>query len=216
LRQFTAKTGTIFEDGPPGLDKWLPAMWQVVNRKNGVSSYEIARATGVTQTTAWFMDHRIHVALGMATLDKFSGHVEAYETFIGGKARKMHAAMEGKTSKTPTTVVANRKRKVLRGEVRKHVEAGFALYTDALRSYNGLDEFGHQVVDHAVRYVDGNVHANGLEENFWSLLKRWINGTYMSVEPFHLLRQLDEQAFQFNNRELTDGERFGVAVSGIV
>jgi transposase-like protein len=239
LRQFTAKTGTIFEDSPLSLDKWLLAMWQVVNCKNGVSSYEIHRAIGVTQKTAWFMDHRIRVALGMATPDKFSGHVEADETFIGGKARNMHAATrarkitgtggkdkmavmgilergaDGKTSKVRTTVIANRKKKAIQGEVRKHVEAGAALYSDALKSYEGLDEFEHQVIDHAVAYVDGNVHTNGLE-NFWSLLKRGINGTYVSVEPFHLFRYLDEQAFRFNNRKMTDRERFGVAVSGIV
>jgi transposase-like protein len=237
LRQFTAKTGTIFEDSPLGLDKWLLAMWQVVNCKNGVSSYEIHRAIGVTQKTAWFMDHRIRVALGMATPDKFSGHVEADETFIGGKARDMHASKRARRitgtggkdkipvmgilergkdgSKVRTIVIPNRRKKALQAEVRAHVEAGAALYTDALQSYNGLDEFEHQVVDHAVEYVDGNVHTNGLE-NFWSLLKRGINGTYVSVEPFHLFRYLDEQAFRFNNRKMTDGERFSMAVSGIV
>jgi transposase-like protein len=237
LRQFTAKTGTIFEDSPLSLDKWLLAMWQVVNCKNGVSSYEIARATGVTQKTAWFMDHRVRVALGMATPDKFSGHVEADETFIGGKARNMHAAKRARRitgtggkdktavmgilergkdgSKVRTTIVPNRKRKALQAEVRKHVEAGSALYTDALQSYSGLDEFEHQVVDHAVEYANGNVHTNGLE-NFWSLLKRGINGTYVSVEPFHLFRYLDEQAFRFNNRKMSDGERFSMALSGIV
>jgi transposase-like protein len=239
LRQFTSKTGTIFEDSPLGLDKWLLAMWQVVNCKNGVSSYEIHRAIGVTQKTAWFMDHRIRCSLGMATPGKFSGHVEADESFIGGKARNMHASKrarritgtggkdktavmgilertkDGKHSTVRTTVVPSRKKKALQAEVRKHVEAGSALYTDALQSYNGLDEFEHQVVDHAVQYVDGKIHTNGLE-NFWSLLKRGINGTYVSVEPFHLFRYLDEQAYRFNNRKLTDGERFSAAVSGIV
>jgi transposase-like protein len=239
LRQFTSKTGTIFEDSPLGLDKWLLAMWQVVNCKNGVSSYEVHRGIGVTQKTAWFMDHRIRCALGMATPGKFSGHVEADETFIGGKARNMHASKrarritgtggkdktavmgilerskDGKHSTVRTTVVPNRKKSALQVEVRKHVEAGSALYTDALQSYNGLDEFEHQVVDHAVQYVDGKIHTNGLE-NFWSLLKRGINGTYVSVEPFHLFRYLDEQAFRFNNRKMTDGERFSMAVAGIV
>jgi transposase-like protein len=238
LRQFTSKTGTIFEDSPLGLDKWLLAMWQVVNCKNGVSSYEIHRAIGVTQKTAWFMDHRIRCSLGMAKPGKFSGHVEADETFIGGKARNMHASKRARritgtggkdktavmgilergkdgTSKVRTAVIPNRRKTALQPEVRKHVEAGSALYTDALQSYNGLDEFEHQVVDHAVQYVDGKIHTNGLE-NFWSLLKRGINGTYVSVEPFHLFRYLDEQAYRFNNRKLTDGERFSAAVSGIV
>src|SRR5467141_1798811 len=186
LRQFTSKTGTIFEDSPVSLDKWLMAMWQVVNCKNGVSSYEVHRAIGVTQKTAWFMDHRIRLALGMGPSDNFSGHVEADETFIGGKARNMHAGKRaikitgtggkdktavmgilerGKdgTSKVRTTVVPNRKKSALQAEVRKHVEAGSALYTDALKSYEGLGEFEHQVVDHAVQYVNGNVHTNGCE-----------------------------------------------------
>jgi transposase-like protein len=186
-RQFTSKTGTIFEDSPISLDKWLLAMWQVVNCKNGVSSYEIARATGVTQKSAWFMDHRIRLALGLEPSDKFTGHVEADETFIGQKARNMHASVrarkitgtggkdktavmgilergkDGKHSTVRTTVIPNRKKKALQAEVRKHVKAGAALYTDALQSYNGLDEFQHQVVDHAVQYVDGMVHTNGLE-----------------------------------------------------
>ncbi|MGH9721464.1 MAG: IS1595 family transposase [Bryobacteraceae bacterium] len=147
LRQFTAKTGTIFEDSPLGLDKWLLAMWQVVNCKNGVSSYEIHRAIGVTQKTAWFMDHRIRLALGMATPGKLSGEVEADETFSGGKARNMHrdkrarritgtggkdktAVMgilergdkaSGKVSKVRTIVVPNRKKKALQAEVKKHI-----------------------------------------------------------------------------------------------
>jgi transposase-like protein len=237
-RQFTSKTGTIFEDSPIRLDKWLLAMWQVVNCRNGISSYEIHRAIGVTQKTAWFMDHRIRLALGIGPGPKFTGEIEADETFIGGKARNMHASKRARritgtggkdktavmgilergkdgSSKVRTAVISNRKRKALHAEVRKHVEAGSALYTDALKSYEGLGEFEHQVIDHAVNYVDGRVHTNGLE-NFWSLLKRGINGTYVSVEPFHLFRYLDEQAYRYNNRRMTDGERFDLAVRGVV
>jgi transposase-like protein len=238
-QQFSVKVGTVMEDSPIGLDKWLMAMWQIVNCKNGVSSYEISRAIGVTQKTAWFLDHRIRFALGLGEGEKMTGHVEADETFIGGKARNMHASKrakkitgtggkdktavmgilerskDGKPSTVRTTVVPNRKKAALQAEVRKHVEAGSAIYTDALQSYNGLDEFEHAVVDHAVQYVDGKVHTNGME-NFWSLLKRGINGTYVSVEPFHLFRYLDEQVYRFNNRKLTDGERFSFAVDGIV
>jgi transposase-like protein len=235
-RQFTLKTGTIFEDSPLGLDKWLAAMWQVVNCKNGVSSYEVARAIGVTQKSAWFMDHRIRFALGMGAVDKLTGEVEADETFIGGKARNMHISKRrrritgtGTKDKTAVmgilerdgqvraTVVPNRKKSALQAEVKKHVEAGAALYTDALLSYDGLaTHYAHQVVDHAVQYVDGKVHTNGLE-NFWSLLKRGINGTYISVEPFHLFRYLDEQTFRYNHRKnMHDGERFDSAVRQIV
>ncbi len=233
--QFTLKTGTIMEESPIGLDKWLAAMWQIVNCKNGISSYEVAKAIGVTQKSAWFMDHRIRLTLMSGSFEKLSGHVEADETFIGGKARNMHLSKRqrritgtGGKDKTAvmgmlkrggevrTVVVGSRRKHILQDEVKKHVEAGAALYTDALLSYEGLAaDYAHQVIDHAVKYVDGNVHTNGLE-NFWSLLKRTIAGTYVSVEPFHLFRYLDEQAYRFNNRKMTDAERFDMAVKGIV
>jgi transposase-like protein len=231
---FTLKTGTIFEDSPIGLDKWLPALWLVVNCKNGISSCESARDLGVTQKTAWFMNHRLRFALKDGGFGLLCGEVEADETFIGGKARNMHAATRARKitgtggkdktvvmgilergGKVRTSVVSNRKKKALQAEVRKHVEAGSALYTDALKSYEGLGEFEHQVIDHAVQYVDGKVHTNGLE-NFWSLLKRGLNGTYVSVEPFHLFRYLDEQSFRYNNRkEMDDSGRFTLALSQI-
>ncbi len=237
-RQFSLKTGTIYEESPLGLDKWLTATWLITNCKNGVSSCEIARALNITQKSAWFMDHRIRLSFGLESPDKLTGHVEADETFIGGKARNMHSAKRAEkitgtggkdktavmgilergkdgTSKVRTSVIPNRKKKALQAEVRKHVDAGSALYTDALKSYEGLNDFEHQVIDHAVQYVDGKIHTNGLE-NFWSLLKRGLNGTYVSVEPFHLFRYLDEQAYRFNNRKMTDAERFDMAVKGIV
>ena len=190
-RQFTAKTGTIFEDSPLPLSKWLMAMWQVVNCKNGVSSYEVHRAIGITQKSAWFMDHRIRHALTLGTINKLSGQIEADETFIGGKARNMHkdkraekitgTGGKGKVavmgilergpksigSKVRVKVVDNTKKKTLQSEIREHVLAGSALFTDALQSYSGLDEFQHEVVDHAVEYVRDEVHTNGME-NFWS------------------------------------------------
>jgi len=222
-RQFTLKTGTIFEDSPIGLDKWLAAMWLIVNCKNGVSSYEISRSLGVTQKTAWFMDHRIRLALGMASSGKLSGEIEVDETFIGGKARFMHKGerarkihgtggfgkvavmglLDRHSRQVRTMVVPNVRRRSLHGEVSKHVESGSTVYSDALLSYNQLaDEYVHNVINHAEKYVEGNVHTNGIE-NFWSLLKRGLKGTYISVEPFHLFRYLDEQSFRFNNRELT-------------
>jgi transposase-like protein len=241
--KFSLKVGTVFEDSPISLEKWLPAVWMLVNCKNGISSYEIARDLGVTQKTAWFMLHRIRLAAQVGSFGKLggsgnggSGEVEADETFIGGKARNMHLDVKqrritgtGGKDKTAvmgilerggkirTVVVPNRRKDALQTEVKKHVEAGAALYTDALLSYEGLaSEYAHKVVDHAVQYVDGRVHTNGLE-NFWSLLKRGINGTYVSVEPFHLFRYLDEQTFRYNNRkEMNDGERFQLALSQIV
>jgi transposase-like protein len=234
-RQFSAKIGTVLEDSPIGLDKWLMAMWMVANCKNGVSSYEIGRDLGVMQRTAWFMLHRIRESMQDRFGGKLSGEVEVDETLIGGKARNMHVGKrlrritgtggKDKTAvmgilerggKVRATVVPNRKRHALQTEVRKHVEAGSALYSDALQSYNGLaGEYAHQVINHAAAYVDGAVHTNTLE-NFWSLLKRGISGTYVSVEPFHLFRYLDEQAFRYNNRKATDAERFGATVEGII
>jgi transposase-like protein len=239
MRQFSVKVGTIFEDSPLGLDKWLVAMWLVANCKNGISSCEMARALGVTQKTAWFMDHRIRRSMQDdfygSKLGGNGGECEVDESFIGGKARNMHVSerkrrITGTGTKDKTavmgilerggkiraTVVPNRRKSTLQAEVKRHVEAGAALYTDALLSYEGLaGDYAHQVVDHAVQYVDGRVHTNGLE-NFWSLLKRGISGTYVSVEPFHLFRYLDEQAFRFNNRKATDADRFNMALSGIL
>jgi transposase-like protein len=236
-RQFTLKTGTIMEDSPISLDKWLCAMWLLLNCKNGISSYEIKRGLGISQKSAWHMMHRIRYAQHHGSFDKqMSGQIEADETFIGGEARNMHAGKRAqritgrggkdKTAvmgilerggKVRTSVVANRKKKTLQSEIRKHVEAGSALYTDFLLSYDGLEsDYAHQVIDHAVSYVEGNCHTNGLE-NYWSLLKRTISGTYVSVEPFHLFRYLDEQAFRYNNRkDMTDSDRFDLGVRQIV
>jgi hypothetical protein len=236
-REFSIKVGTVMEDSPIGLDKWLTATWLLTNCKNGISSYEIARDVQVSQKAAWFMLHRIRLAMQDEFFgSKLGGEVEADESFIGGKSRNMHVSKRqrritgtGGKDKTAvmgllerggqirTIVVPNRKRAALQTEVRKHVEAGAALYTDALPSYSGLaQDYAHAVVDHAVAYVDGRVHTNGLE-NFWSLLKRGIAGTYVSVEPFHLFRYLDEQSFRFNNRKyMDDAARFSRAISQIV
>ncbi len=240
-RQFSVKVGTIMEDSAIPLDKWLMAMWLVTNCKNGISSYEIAKDVKVTQKSAWFMLHRIRLAMqDEVSGSKLSGHVEVDETFIGGKARNMHldkrerritgtggkdktivfGALE-RGGKIRTAVITDRKRVALQAEVKKHVEAGSALYSDALQSYDGLaQEYAHQVIDHAEKYVDGQIHTNGLE-NFWSLLKRGIAGTYVSVEPFHLFRYLDEQMFRYNNRgnrenKVTDSDRFDMIVRKIV
>jgi transposase-like protein len=236
-REFSIKIGTVMEDSQIPLDKWLTATWMVTNCKNGISSYEIARDVTVTQKSAWFMLHRIRLAMRDDFFgSKLGGEVEVDETFIGGKARNMHVSerkrrITGTGGKDKTAVIGilerggkvraavipSRKRKVLQEEVRKHVTVGASLYTDALLSYEGLAaDYAHQVVDHATQYADGRVHTNSLE-NFWSLLKRGISGTYVSVEPFHLFRYLDEQMFRFNNRkDLDDKGRFDLTVSQLV
>lgn len=243
-RKFTLKTGTIFEDSALGLDKWLPCVWMIANCKNGVSSHEIARAIGVTQKTAWFMLQRIRLAMqdDESGGGKLGGDVEVDETYIGGKARNMHKAkrdrlgitkgrsMAGKVavmgllerhpekgkSRIRLRGLDGRQKRHLQAPVAQEVEFGATIHTDALFSYQGLDRtYAHNVIDHAEAYVDGNVHTNGCE-NFWSLLKRAIKGTYVSIEPFHLFRYLDEQSFRFNHRIVTDAERFALVVAGIL
>ncbi|MGB8682039.1 MAG: IS1595 family transposase [Candidatus Binatus sp.] len=233
-QQFSAKVGTVFEDSPIGLDKWFAAVWMVANCKNGVSSYEIHRALKVTQKTAWFMDHRIRLAMQTGSFETVSGEFEVDESFIGGLARNMHknkkakitgtggagkaivmGLLDRKTKKIRLRHVANTQRETLQGVVREYIEGGSYVYSDAWVAYNGLErEYIHQVIDHAESYVKGNVHTNGIE-NFWSLLKRGLKGTYISVEPFHLFRYLDEQAFRFNERKLDDGGRFITAMEGV-
>jgi len=241
-RQFSIKIGTIMEDSPIPLDKWMVAIWLLANAKNGISSYELHRAIGVTQKTAWFLLHRIRLAMQADGLEKIDGEVEIDETYIGGKARNMHkskrdrigltqkASMLGKVavmgvldrggkhghSTVRLQVVKGRKRSDFLPVINKHVTAGATIHTDSHLSYQGLAaEYIHNVIDHAEKYVDGQIHTNGCE-NFWSLLKRAIKGTYVSVEPFHLFRYLDEQSFRFNNRNLTDAERFAYAAASII
>jgi transposase-like protein len=248
---FTLKTGTVFEDSPIGLDKWAVAIWLVVNCRNGVSSWEVHRDLGLTQKTAWFMLQRIRLAMqDDLTGGMMSGEVEIDETFIGGKARNMHKvkrderkrtgdltaggggktivmgvlerAAEGKPKKVRATIISDRKKKTMMPEIAATVAKDATVYADEFGSvWNHGGDYEIQMVNHAERYVDGQVHTNSLE-NFWSLLKRGVGGTYVSVEPFHLFRYIDEQAFRFNNRldangeVISDYDRFKTALSQIV
>src|SRR5581483_4204445 len=243
-RQFSVKVGTIFEDSPIPLDKWLTALWMLVNCKNGVSSYEIARDLGITQKSAWFVLHRLRLALKDRSFTKLgggSGPVETDETFIGGQLKNMHkekrirynieGGSKGKTvvmgmlerdvRKVRAKVIPNVKRETLQKEVLNAVKYGSKVYTDEWLGYDNLRvRFVHDVVKHSETYVNGQVHTQGIE-NFWSLLKRTLRGTYVAVEPFHLDRYLDEQVFRYNNRKdedgnkLTDKVRFDKALLGI-
>lgn len=235
-RQFTLKTGTIFEDSPLGIDKWLCVLWMLANCKNGVSSWEIHRAIGVTQKSAWFMLQRARLALQGDDGGMLGGEVEVDETYIGGKARNMHKSRKNRAKLSPTGMVGKvavmglleRHRRVrtmvieaatratLQPRVRQHVEEGSSLYSDSHPGYDNMDDtYIRGVINHAERYVDGQIHTNGME-NYWSLLKRGLKGTYISVEPFHLFRYLDEQSFRFNNRKENDAYRFDLAVTQIV
>jgi len=248
-KQFSAKTGTIFEDSPIALDKWLVAVWLVVNCKNGISSYEIARDLKVTQKSAWFMLHRIRVALDRGSFMKIGGEdggpVEVDETFIGGKVKNMHKSkrptgpgfsgkpvghagkaivmgiLDRNARQVRAKVIPNVNRETLQNEILARVERSSIIYTDQWGGYSSLEEkrFVHETVNHIEEYVRGNVHTNGIE-NFWSLLKRSLKGTYVAVEPFHLDAYVGEQVFRFNNRAtkdnpLTDADRFALAVSQI-
>ena len=233
-QKFSIKVGTIMEDSPISLTKWLPAMWMMVNCKNGISSYEMGRALGLTQKSAWFMLHRLRLATQTGTFEKLGGEVEADETYIGGLARNMHKDKRGKKvrgtggsgkaivmgmlerrGKVVARTVPNTQLKTLRGQIQEHVAPGSKLYTDEWVGYNGLqEEYLHHVINHAQAYAKGHVHTNGIE-NFWSLLKRGLKGTYVSVEPFHLFRYLDEQVFRFNTRKSNDAGRFNSALASV-
>ncbi|MGD0736890.1 MAG: IS1595 family transposase [Terracidiphilus sp.] len=245
-KQFSAKTQSVFEDSPIPLDKWMVAVWMVVNCKNGISSYEIARDLSVTQKSAWFMLHRIRLALrgDLEGLFGFGGPVESDETFIGPNPQKMHkdrkakvqardglrGGLVGKTAvqgildrelrQVRAKVLPNMKRETLQNAILENVTPFAKVYTDEAMQYDGLEkQFIHKVVNHSQEYVNGQVHTNGIE-NFWSLLKRGLRGTYIAVEPFHLERYLDEQVFRYNNRAtkdnpLDDRDRFMLAVSQI-
>jgi transposase-like protein len=261
-KQFSVKTFSIFEDSPIALDKWLIAVWLVVNCKNGISSYEIARDLKVTQKSAWFMMHRIRLALKSGNWGPMGGPgeaIEADECWIGGSPKNRHKSKSeyirknimtewGTVIKNPAykseagrgtkkvpvmglldrearqvraKVIPNVNREALQGAILDNVSKRSRIMTDEQVGYKSLPAQGfvHQTVNHIQEYVRGDVHTNGLE-NFWSLLKRGLKGTYVAVEPFHLDRYLDEQIFRYNNRTtkdnpLDDRDRFALAVSQI-
>lgn len=233
-KQFSVKVGTIFEDSPIGLDKWLAAIWLITNAKNGISSYEIHRGIGITQKSAWFVLHRIRVAMQSGSFEKLSGDVEVDETYIGAAARNMHKSkhkrlikgrgMNHKTAvmgmlqrqgRVKAKVVAWTDRPTLQGAIRENIEAGSTVHTDDHGAYRHMsDDYVHEVINHAVEYVRGNVHTNSIE-NFWSLLKRSIKGTYVSVSPEHLQKYVEEQTFRFNERKGNDQDRFLKMVQSI-
>jgi transposase-like protein len=258
--QFSLKVGTVFEDSPIGLDKWLPAAWLICNCKNGISSYEIARTLGVTQKTAWFMMHRIRMAMYEKSFYKMGGSdggpVEIDEAYIGGEPKNRHKSeriarqnpptvqtlnglrpknktgrltdkipvfgmLDRETRKVRTQVIPEVKRGVLMDAILANIEKRSTVYSDGLRDYIPLKAMGfiHDTVNHVQEYVRGEVHTNGIE-NYWSLLKRGLKGTYIAVEPFHLHRYAEEQAFRYNNRAtkdnpLNDADRFMLAISQI-
>ena len=240
-KQFSVKLGSIFEDSAIPLDKWLVSIWVIANSKNGISSYELGRAVGITQKSAWFVLHRIRLAMRTGSWLRQSGEVEADETYVGGKAENMHAKVKrqkkrdsrGKVAKTviagtlqrgTETTVSQVNAQVIpddsvasiRAHVRTRVASKSKLYTDGHKAYGGLKhEFQHSWVSHEVgEYVRGRVHTGGID-NFWTLLKRGLAGTYVQVAPEHVSRYVDERVFTFNMRDLTDLGRFQMVLSRI-
>lgn len=242
-RQFSAKLGTIMEDSPLAYKIWFAALWSIANDKNGISSYEFARMAGITQKSAWHVLHRCRLAMKVGGLEQLDGTCEVDETRIGGRAKNMHKSkrdrnvkrsgghMADKTivqgvlkrtcdsalSHVRVRLVATTSVHALTPFVRETVKPGSDIMSDTLPAYTALrDQYNHETVNHAAEeYVRGRVHTQGIE-NFWSLVKRTLGGTYVSVEPFHLARYLDEQAWRFNERKLTDGQRFRKLASAIV
>lgn len=238
-KQFGVKLGTIFEDSPLGLDKWFVAIWCITNAKNGISSCELGRAIGVTQRAAWHMLHRIRMAMAQDTSDQLSGVCESDESMIGGLSKNMHKHVRarkitgtgacGKTilhgilqrstddelSRVRVHVVRDRKKPTLQNQIKQHVKSGVTVYTDSLASYQGLDKFYvHEMIDHAVKYVEGEVHTNGME-NFWCLFKRCLHGTYVAVAPKNLTRYAAEESFRFNERGGNDATRFATVMKSV-
>ena len=234
-QKFSLKVGTIFEDSAIGLEKWLPAAWLISNCKNGISSYELARALGVTQKSAWHMLHRLREAMTDAA-GKFGGGnapVEIDETFVGGKVLNMHKkkriesnakggnkaivfGMLERGGRVKAHVIADRKRQQVEPAMSNAIVSGAKIITDEFSTYQfATDAYSREVVNHALEYVNGHVHTNGIE-NFWSLLKRGLRGTYVSVEPFHLDAYVAEQVFRYNNRKDSDDfTRFATCIMGI-
>lgn len=239
-KQFSAKVDTIFEQSQLGLSKWFVGVWMIANCKNGISSLELHRALGITQKSAWFMLHRIRLAMRTGSFRKLRGVVESDETFVGGRAANMHRekrerkitgrggvgkaivhgmlerGIDGEPSQVRASVVPNTEAETLMPELAQNVERETVVCTDALASYAGLhSRYVHKFIDHATRYVMGKVHINGIE-NFWALLKRMLKGTYVAVAPFHLFRYLDEETWRFNTRGTNDGGRFVQIMRGVV
>lgn len=232
---FTVRTGSIFEGSKVELRKWLQAAYELSISKKGISSVELATRIGVSQKTAWFINHRLRTMLAETNPALLSGIVEADETFVGGKESNKHASkkekrgksasrisktgVSGKTmvlgllqrdGKVRTFVVADRKAPTLQGIMRANVETNSRLITDSLNSYVTLkDEYNHESVKHVLGdyRTYGDKHTNNIE-GYWSILKRGIIGTFHSVSPQHLQAYCDEFALRYNTRTQTTAERF--------
>jgi transposase-like protein len=236
-KKFSVTVGTIFENTKISLRIWFAAMYLISTSKKGVSSLQVAEQLGITQKTAWFLNHRIREMLRDNDKEKLSGVVAVDETFVGGKNKNRHAAKKAPQSqgrahvdKTPivgliqingkvrTFVVANTDAQTLHQIMGDNVEEGSILVTDSYRSYNGLDtRFTHVKVKHEINggYVvkigNEKFHTNNIE-NFWSIFKHGIIGIYHFVSVKHLERYCEEFSYRYNRRNLTGVEKFESAL----
>lgn len=227
-KQFTVTVGTIFESSHIALDKWLLAFWLLCSSKKGMSANQLHRMLDVTYKTAWFMFHRIREAMrDPAFTSRLRGVVEVDETYVGYRTKGGKPG-RGSERKVPVMSLVERGGRVrserlatvtgagLKDAVRKHVAPDARVMTDSFPSYRGLDRdfASHETVSHTRgEYVRGDVHIN-TAENYFSLLKRGIVGSYHHVSPAHLPRYLDEFDFRYNSREASDGRRTVAALAG--
>jgi transposase-like protein len=219
--QFTPTTGTIFADSHLPLTKWFLAVGLMINAKKGLSAKQTQRDLGVGYQTAWYLCHRIRKAMEEGDLPKFTGIVEVDETYVGGKARNMHKDVRerkitgtGGIDKAPVFGIIQRGGKVEAYSVRKVKKAVLVgkindrvsteaemIVSDELKSYDSLGKsYRHEVINHIREWVRGNVHTNTME-NFWSLFKRGLMGSFHKVSVKHLPRYLAEFTYRFNNRQ---------------
>jgi transposase len=214
--------GTIFHKSSTSLHLWFYAMYLMTSTRCGISAKQLERELGVTYKTAWRMAKLIRQELMVQDDEPFGGEVEMDETYVGGRRRgdkrgrpseDSHKApvfgMVQRSGRVAAVAVRNVKAKTLMPHVRKRVLPSSVVYTDELRSYDGLKRRGyqHNRIHHAEQvYVSGDVHTNTIE-GFWSLTKRGINGVYHAVSAKHLQGYLNEYAFRYNNRG-KNGDQF--------